>query len=202
MGKAETTAGGGFTCITPGCNKPARAKTRPGKCQACQSKESWHRKYPDAPYREQGHWGKHIGKTCEVDGCDKPATTKGKCTAHYNKDRHARGLVRKKTADESRNSHYKHRYGITLDDYNALLEQQGGVCAICGEPPSPKNTRAHWNNKLCVDHCHDGGHVRALLCNDCNLAVGYTKTRATALAIAEYFRIHNDDDSGDTASGG
>jgi len=75
-----------------------------------------------------------------------------------------------------------------------MLVAQEGKCAICKQPPSKHNTRAHWNNKLCVDHCHEGGYVRALLCNDCNLAVGYAKTAETALAVAEYLRLHRRSD--------
>jgi hypothetical protein len=59
---------------------------------------------------------------------------------------------------------FKH-YGITIEDYNRLLEQQGGVCAICGRPPVSKR-RFH------VDHNHKTGVVRGLLCSGCNTAVG------------------------------
>jgi DNA-binding sugar fermentation-stimulating protein len=58
-----------------------------------------------------------------------------------------------------------------------MLAEQGGLCAVCKQPPTQNNTRAHWDGKLCVDHCHDTGRVRGLLCNDCNLAVGYGRIR-------------------------
>lgn len=63
-----------------------------------------------------------------------------------------------------RNSQYKCRYGITLDDYNSVLEAQNGRCAICGELPS---------NHLCIDHDHKTGKVRGLLCISCNVALGW-----------------------------
>lgn len=58
-------------------------------------------------------------------------------------------------------------YGIGLDEYERMLEEQQGVCAICGlEQNSKRNTR------LCVDHCHDTGSVRGLLCDRCNRGIG------------------------------
>ena len=54
------------------------------------------------------------------------------------------------------------RYGITNDDYNRLYDEQGGACAICDK-----------KIRLVVDHCHASDKVRGLLCNSCNLAIGY-----------------------------
>lgn len=62
-------------------------------------------------------------------------------------------------------AHLKHRYGITMDQYEVMLLTQGGTCAICGESPE----------KLVVDHCHDTGAVRGLLCDFCNKALGFLK---------------------------
>lgn len=58
----------------------------------------------------------------------------------------------------------KQRYGITQADYEALLAQQNGVCAVCGEAPEGR--------ALDVDHCHETGQVRGLLCRSCNIALG------------------------------
>jgi hypothetical protein len=60
----------------------------------------------------------------------------------------------------------KSHYGMSLEQYDALLEEQGGVCAICGERPE---------KHLCVDHCHETGTVRGLLCRRCNFGLGYYK---------------------------
>lgn len=195
MGATKELAGGGYPCVVVGCTNPGRAKTKPSACQACQSRASYHRRNPDAPYHPLGHWGKHKGAVCAIEGCSAAATAKGLCQSHYNKSRWASGYGRRSSA-KNRDAHLRHRYGISLDEYMVLLAAQGGCCAVCREPPTSANTRAHWNNKLCVDHCHNSGKVRALLCNDCNLAVGYTKNRRTALAVAEYFRLHPDPDTG------
>ncbi|AEV52078.1 recombination endonuclease [Rhodococcus phage REQ1] len=64
-------------------------------------------------------------------------------------------------------------YGITTRQYDAMLEMQGGVCAICSEPPPPGGV-------LAVDHNHNccpgkktcGKCLRGLLCHECNMALG------------------------------
>ncbi|CAK6605116.1 endonuclease VII [Klebsiella phage vB_Kpn_K19PH14C4P1] len=58
-------------------------------------------------------------------------------------------------------------YGITVDDFNKMLEDQAGVCKICGKGPSGRFKH------LCVDHCHTTGQVRGLLCHACNKSLGF-----------------------------
>jgi hypothetical protein len=59
----------------------------------------------------------------------------------------------------------KMSYGISLEDYHDRLEFQAGVCAICLKAPSP-------HKMLSVDHCHESGKIRGLLCDHCNRALG------------------------------
>jgi hypothetical protein len=63
-------------------------------------------------------------------------------------------------------AHLKRMYGITLDEHTKMYEEQSGRCAICGNEGNGK-----WK-KLCVDHCHNTGKVRKLLCHHCNTALG------------------------------
>jgi hypothetical protein len=58
------------------------------------------------------------------------------------------------------------KFGLTLDSYHALLEKQGDKCACCG-------TSYHGGRQFNVDHDHETGKVRGLLCNRCNLGLGY-----------------------------
>lgn len=59
-------------------------------------------------------------------------------------------------------------YGMTIEDYDKMLEKQGGVCAVCKNPP--KNGKS-----LHVDHDHTTGLVRGLLCFRCNFGLSYYK---------------------------
>lgn len=63
-----------------------------------------------------------------------------------------------------RNNTLLRKYGITEQRYNEMLDAQGGVCAICERPPKGR--------PLTVDHCHDTGVIRGLLCGCCNSALG------------------------------
>ncbi|HHK0424560.1 MULTISPECIES: endonuclease VII domain-containing protein [Stutzerimonas stutzeri group] len=70
----------------------------------------------------------------------------------------------------------KERYGITKDQYEAMFDQQGGVCAICKTHPD--------KGVLHVDHCHATGAVRGLLCPSCNKALGLLRDSREALSRA------------------
>jgi Recombination endonuclease VII len=83
----------------------------------------------------------------------------------------------------SRHYHLKHRYGIGADEFDALVVQQGGVCAICG-----KEAPEH------VDHSHDTGEVRGVLCFNCNGGLGQFKDSIDSLVNAvAYLGIHDPD---------
>jgi hypothetical protein len=80
----------------------------------------------------------------------------------------------------TRSYHLKARYGITGEEADAMLEAQGGLCAICGDRPA-----AH------VDHDHVTGAVRSLLCFTCNSGLGNFRDEVALLrAAAEYLERH------------
>lgn len=64
-----------------------------------------------------------------------------------------------------RKSYIKREFGITIEQYNSMFEQQNGCCAIC------KKHQNNFKKKLSVDHNHNTGRIRGLLCNICNLKV-------------------------------
>ena len=72
----------------------------------------------------------------------------------------------------------KHKYNLTVEEYNNLLESQQDRCAIC----STDDRTGGPGNYFPVDHCHDTGEVRGILCHTCNLAVGCLKDK---IEIAE-----------------
>lgn len=71
--------------------------------------------------------------------------------------------------DKTISDNMKWRYGISLEQYNKILNQQNNCCAICGKS-EPKQ-------RLAVDHCHNTGKVRGLLCTYCNLSLGVYENR-------------------------
>lgn len=77
----------------------------------------------------------------------------------------------------------KHKFGMTLDAYNELLELQGGTCAICHQGcPSGK--------RLAVDHDHETGKIRGLLCLKCNVGLGSFRDSYTLLEAAQWYLSH------------
>lgn len=70
--------------------------------------------------------------------------------------------------DAVREKHLKRTYGLTLAQYDELLERQGGACGACQGPPTV-------HGRFFVDHDHMTGRVRGLLCHQCNSALGYAR---------------------------
>jgi len=98
-----------------------------------------------------------------------------------------RAAGKKKVSD--RKSHLKRNYGLTLEAFDALLAFQGGGCAICG--------RTNADN---VDHDHETGRVRGILCFPCNVAIGLLQDdEERALSAAAY--ISRDDELMDLVRG-
>lgn len=84
--------------------------------------------------------------------------------------------------------HLRKKYGITVEDYDAMLKSQGGQCAICRDAKIWKQKRS-----LVVDHCHKTGKVRGLLCNQCNTAVGHlSDCKENAMRLFEYLNRAGD----------
>jgi hypothetical protein len=79
-------------------------------------------------------------------------------------------------------------YGITLAQYNEMLTAQGNCCAICS---ADKASTRHTDHSWRVDHCHTTGKVRALLCHNCNIAMGLLKESTTTLqSMIAYLNHH------------
>ena len=83
----------------------------------------------------------------------------------------------------------KHRYGITLCTYTEMLISQNSSCAICSSTvPYPSLPE---RKTFCVDHDHETGKIRGLLCMPCNRSLGQFKDDATILRNADdYIDFH------------
>lgn len=82
----------------------------------------------------------------------------------------------------ARKAHLVQTYSITLEQYNKLLEQQNYSCAIC--KTKDEDCYKGSGNNLAVDHCHETGKVRGLLCASCNIMLGNAKDKIEILEEA------------------
>lgn len=83
-------------------------------------------------------------------------------------------------------------YGLTPADYDRMLAEQNGVCAICKQPETtvdPRSKRPYV--RLPVDHDHATGRVRGLLCHRCNRAIGLLKDDIDLLKAAAAYLERN-----------
>lgn len=76
----------------------------------------------------------------------------------------------RKHPEVRRSAGRKWRYGLTDDDEAAMEAKQDGLCLICERPLPPMGSRSRH-----VDHNHETGRIRGLLCHACNLALGLTQ---------------------------
>lgn len=83
----------------------------------------------------------------------------------------------------ARRGNLKAKYGLTLEAYEAMLTAQGGVCALCGNPPK--------QYRLAVDHQHETGKVRKLLCAGCNHKLAVVEDQAFCAKAQAYLEDFN-----------
>lgn len=164
------------------CGGPKRAHAK--KCKPC--------------YYARGY------KICSEPACTNMAMTKGLCNAHRLRLKRngttehlcrcgaqATNRAGRPRCDECRadgqlrtrrNADLKAVYGISLVDYERILSEQAGSCAIC---------RSASRLNLGVDHDHVTGQVRALLCHSCNVGIGHLGEDPVRLrAAATYIESH------------
>lgn len=99
-----------------------------------------------------------------------------KTCKHLTKSDWKKSRDKVKTRHADRKCSLKKNYGMTIEQYDALLLAQSGVCAICSKPPVRR--------RLDVDHCHSTGAVRGLLCEHCNKAIGLFRDNIERLSAA------------------
>lgn len=89
----------------------------------------------------------------------------------------------------SRSNHLRYRYGLNEDTYLAMFESQNGLCAACKSAPKVINGI---ERPLSVDHSHKSGANRGLLCNSCNLILGFAKDSQELLRrLIVYLQKHD-----------
>lgn len=82
-----------------------------------------------------------------------------------------------------RKNHLRRTYGLTSEQYDTLLSNQNGKCAICKIDTNP----ARGTSVFTVDHCHNTGTIRGLLCTPCNALLGLAKDSIEILESASQY---------------
>lgn len=102
----------------------------------------------------------------------------------HNKNRKREELQKDILREKQKSDHtlVAKRHGVTVEFIRSIVERAGGKCEACGDSLSGK--------KSCIDHCHETGHVRGILCNRCNTAEGFINDRVRLEAIQEYLEVH------------
>jgi peptide methionine sulfoxide reductase MsrB len=141
-------------------------------------------------------------KRCGKCGDTKPITdfslNKGKgdghhywcklCANEYNRMRNQRVY----TEAFIRAKNLKQLYGMSSEDYQLIFLAQNGVCAACGQPETAIDHRTKQVKNLQIDHCHTTGRVRALLCKECNNALGLLHDDKERIRLLlRYVEFHN-----------
>jgi hypothetical protein len=168
----------------PACTRCGRPNKRGGKTKICA--ECFKR----APHESRRLPGPPDSKRCPMCREDKPAkefySNAGRadwlsvyCKTCWSQDAKYSYLSDK---DKARDRRLRARYGITLSEYNELLVAQGNKCAICGRKASD------FKIPLSVDHSHEDGTVRGLLCFICNREKLGSLTLPQVEAILAYLK--------------
>lgn len=125
----------------------------------------------------------HDGKQQYCKPCAVAIVTKSR---HKDPTSHRRSSKNWREANPERHAdlNARWRYGIENGTYAKMLEAQGGRCAICATTePGSRIKRFH------VDHCHNSGEVRGLLCENCNRGIGLLKHDVDILAKAQLYLL-------------
>lgn len=180
--------------------QPGAKRNRRNQCKVCRA--SYLRAYSEAHRKKKGPLPLPGYRRCTICGLELPVdqfysngtypTSEGlkprlasackQCTVqkvmYYNRD----------NADAQNRRNYvarlKREYGITMAEYEALVQKQDGLCAICRFPPRE-------GHRLAVDHDHETGQIRGLLCDRCNLVLGMLESSPGALQRATEYLNHN-----------
>lgn len=150
------------TCRIKGCKRPAKPN---GLCSVCYSNEWQKAKRREVAATLPPLVCEWCGETYEPVHRYLPSSGKvNRYCSRSCKDK-ARRATPEFRADMLRR-YYLRRYGLTMDQ--AELMRAGG-CAICGRT----EVEGRWANNLHIDHCHETGRVRGVLCHGCNVSLGH-----------------------------
>lgn len=135
----------------------------------------------------------NLKRTCEVSECCNPMHAR---IANRSDDVREKGRIAQRQYRNAsdplarrvrRSTLLKSMYGITIDDYEAMIAKQNNRCAICSHE---FEIGGDSRKRPCVDHCHKSGDVRGILCSNCNTGIGYfSEDPAVLKAASDYTQL-------------
>jgi hypothetical protein len=147
------------------CTKCGQAKPRT-EYNKCRGKERAYCKVCHS--KEVAHWAHKNRERRREYARNWAAKNQDKIRAYPKRGWHDLSqATRDKKSAYAKKRHLERKYGITQKQWQQMFDRQGGVCALCRIPG-----RVGRHGKLAVDHCHNTGRVRGLLCAACNVSLG------------------------------
>lgn len=174
-------------CATDGCEGVVTSR---GMCRRCYSREYMRQRVDDPEYREKLRESRSAyRRQRRADPAkhqqDRERLRQHRATPEY-RERHREEERQRRIKDPglSRRIDLKQKYNLTPDQFDAMSLAQHGCCAVCNKPPAGAGRLG-----LVVDHCHETGAVRGLLCIRCNTGLGNLgDTEESLLRALEYLR--------------
>lgn len=148
------------------------------QCGVCKENKDFSQFYP---HRKGKNGLSHRCKRCDLDANRKYRKSHPEKVQQWHK------TVR---PEKYKAYHIKSRYGLSIDQYQQMLESQYGLCAICRKPETVGS------GALSIDHCHDSGSVRGLLCRKCNTAIGQLSNQTLLQNAIDYLERTNPEQVG------
>lgn len=125
---------------------------------------------------------------CIAKNCTRPLFEENYCKTHSPR---LQREARLKNPERFKGYSLQRDYGMSVVDYNDLLKNQGGLCAVCGVPDGSERSNNNGSKRLSVDHDHVTGAIRGLLCASCNQALGQMMDSSVLLRkAADYLDAH------------
>ncbi|MGY1772587.1 endonuclease VII domain-containing protein [Blastococcus sp. SYSU D00813] len=160
------------------CRAHARRRHRAAKTQRRGAPQRRYRN--DVPVPEGHKWCPDCDSVLPLEAVGRNSATRSGINSYCKPCHDTRGRASKEKVGGERSYHLRRRYGITAEEFDALLVEQRGHCAICRKAPADH-----------VDHDHVTGQVRRLLCFNCNGGLGQFRDDPVALrAAASYVERH------------
>jgi hypothetical protein len=181
-------------CYTKQYKRPHRSVRSPAQCHP--ERKSYSGGFCYSCYFSKSNLEQSAKRPRAECHPEQPHYAKGFCRDCYKKKRYIESDQEQKRAkstsamwyadnkNRAKNSTLLYHYGITLDKYYMMKEQQNNVCAICKQPPTKKG--------LSVDHNHSTNVVRQLLCTHCNLLLGAARENQDILEGAILYLQRHD----------